>query len=121
MGAPDIRYALRVLARSPAFSAVAVFTLAMGIGANTAVFSVANALLLRPLSYPQSDRLAVLSGKRKATGNQGGALSWPRFVMVKAQSRSFSGVAAFTGEVFNLSGRGDPEQVRAARVSWNFF
>ena len=119
--AQDVRYALRVLAKSPAFTAVAVFTIALGIGANTAIFSVVSALLLRPLHYPQSSRLVVLAAEKKLTGVHAGPLTWPRVTLIQEQNRSFSGVAAFTNEVFNLSGRGDPEQVRAARVSWNFF
>ncbi|HEY2012432.1 MAG TPA: ABC transporter permease [Bryobacteraceae bacterium] len=119
--AQDARYAVRVLGKSPTFTAVAVFTLAVGIGSNTAIFSVANALLLRPLPLSQPERLVLLSARKRTTGVLGGPLSWPRFTFINQQSQSFSGVAAFTNEVFNLSGRGDPEQVLSARVSWNFF
>ena len=117
----DVRYAIRVLAKSSAFTAVAVLTLAMGIGANTAIFSVANALLLRPLPYSQPDRLVLLSAEKKVAGVRGGPLTFPRVTFIQQESRSFSSVAAFTNEVFNLSGRGDPEQLTSARVSWNFF
>ena len=117
----DVRYAARVFAQTPAFAAVAVLTLAIGIGANTAIFSVANALLLRPLPYPQPDRLVLLSGEKKANGERRGPLTYPRFTLVQDRSRTFTGVAAFCAEVFNLTGRGDPEQIRAARVSWDFF
>ncbi|HEV3199207.1 MAG TPA: ABC transporter permease, partial [Bryobacteraceae bacterium] len=117
----DLRYAIRVLAKSPAFTAVAVLTLAVGIGANTAIFSVANALLLRPLAYSQPDRLVLLSAEKKVAGIRGGPLTFPRVTFIQQHSRSLSGVAAFTNEVFNLSGRGDPEQIPSARVSWNFF
>jgi len=117
----DARYAIRMLAKSPGFAAVAVCTLAMGIGANTAIFSVANALLLRPLPYPQPDRLVLLSAEKKSSGVRNGPLSFPRFTFINQQSRSFSGVAAFCSEEFNLSGRRDPEQIPSARVSWNFF
>jgi putative ABC transport system permease protein len=117
----DARYAIRVLAQSPLFTAVAIVTLAVGIGANTAIFSVANALLLRPLPYPQPDRLVLLSAEKNVAGVRGGPLTFPRVTFIQQQSRSFSSVAAFTNEVFNLSGRGDPEQLASARVSWNFF
>ena len=117
----DARYAIRVISKSPAFTAVAVVTLALGIGANTAIFSVANALLLRPLPYPQPDRLVLLSAEKKVAGTRGGPLTFPRVTFIQQQSRSFSSVAGFTNEVFNLSGRGDPEQLSSARVSWNFF
>jgi predicted permease len=119
--AQDARYALRVLGKSPGFSAVAVVTLAVGIGANTAIFTVTNALLLRPLRYTQPERLVLISAEKKAAGLTQGELTWPRFEMVNEHNRSFSGVAAFTSETFNLTGQGDPEQVPAARVSWNFF
>jgi len=95
--------------------------MAVGVGANTAIFSVANALLLRPLQYAQPDRLVLLSSELKAAGVKQGPLTYPRFTLVNERSRSFTGVAAFCAEVFNLTGRGDPEQIQAARVSWNFF
>jgi predicted permease len=117
----DVKYAVRLFARNPAFAAVAVLTMAVGVGANTAIFSVANALLLRPLPYAQPDRLVLLSSELKAAGVKQGPLTYPRFTLVNERSRSFTGVAAFCAEVFNLTGRGDPEQIQAARVSWNFF
>ena len=117
----DLRYTLRLFAKSPAFTVVAVFTLAIGIGANTAIFSVADALLLRPLPFAQPDRLVLIAAGRKLTKERQGPLSWLRFQQVNEQNRSFTGVAAFTTEDFTLTGRGDPEQFRGARVSWNFF
>ncbi|HMC61976.1 MAG TPA: ABC transporter permease, partial [Candidatus Solibacter sp.] len=116
-----MKYAVRLFARNPAFAAVAVLTMAVGVGAITAIFSVANALLLRPLPYAQPDRLVLLSSELKAAGVKQGPLTYPRFTLVNERSRSFTGVAAFCAEVFNLTGRGDPEQIQAARVSWNFF
>lgn len=117
----DLRYALRVLAKEPGFAAVAIATLAVAIGANTALFSVINALLLRPLPFRQPDRLVLISSEKKSDPIPGGPLSWPRFVIVNERNRSFTGVAGFVDETFNLTGRGDPEQLSAARVSWNFF
>jgi predicted permease len=117
----DIRYALRQLARAPLFATVAVLTLALGIGANSAIFSVLNAILLRPLPYAKPEQLVLISGQKKESPVAGGPLSWTRFEMVRDHSRSLEGVAAFTSESFNLTGRGEPEQVQAARVSWNFF
>jgi putative ABC transport system permease protein len=116
----DVRYALRMLAKNPGFTAIATLTLALGIGANTAIFTVTNGLLLQPLAYADPDRLDVVS--MASTDSRGvGTMSYGRFIMLKQQNRSFSGVAAFTNETFNLSGGSDPEQLLAARVSWNFF
>src|SRR5580658_4362754 len=117
----DMRYALRSLSKSPGFAAVAVFTLAVGIGANTAIFSVANALFLRPLPYQRPDRLVLIELQRKDSDTGGSPLSWPRFTHVSQGQRSFSNLAAVTTENFTLTGRGDPEQLAAARVTWNFF
>ncbi len=110
-----------MLRKNPGFAFVAVITLALGIGANTAIFSVANALLLRPLPYAQPDRLVLVYA---AKANAPGAIqpfSYPRSTFIGDKSRAFSGFAAFTNENFNLTGAGDPEQLSAARVSWNFF
>ncbi len=117
----DIRFALRLLAKSPGFTTVAILTLALGIGANTALFSVANALLLKPLPYADPARLVLISSRRPAEGNAIGPMSWPRSRMIAESAQSFSGIAAFTRETFNLTGRGDPEQLLAARVSSSFF
>ncbi|MBV9506863.1 MAG: ABC transporter permease [Acidobacteriia bacterium] len=117
----DIRHAVRLLAKAPGFTAVAVLTLALGIGANSAIFSVINALLLRPLPFLEPERLVLISGQAENDTRDARPLSWTRFQFVRDHSSSLSGVSAFVSEAFNLTGRGDPEQVSAARVSWNFF
>ena len=117
----DLGYAVRLLARSPGFAAVAVCTLALAIGANTALFSVANALLLQPLPYAEPARLVLLSSQAAGLYTRQGPLSYPRFQQVEAGNRSFQAVAAFAPEAFNVTGRGDPEQIPGLRVSWNFF
>jgi predicted permease len=119
--AHDLRYAFRNLSKSPGFALVAIFTLAAGIGANTAIFSVANALLLRPLPYARPDRLVLIGLQRKNSDTGNSPLSWPRFQQVSASQRAFSNLAAVTEENFTLTGRGDPEQLVAGRVTWNFF
>ena len=107
-----------MLAKSPGFALVAILTLALGIGANTAIFTVANTLLLRPLPYADPGRLALLFADRR--GELQG-FSYLRYNLLSEHSRSFSSVAAFASDTFNLTGRGDPEQLSAARVSANFF
>ncbi|HEY1336905.1 MAG TPA: ABC transporter permease [Bryobacteraceae bacterium] len=117
----DVRYGVRVFRKSPGFTAVAVLTLAVGIGAATAIFSVTDALLLRPLPFLHPERLALVSTERRGEPVRIGALSLPRFRFLAEHNRSFDGLAAFCAETFNLTGRGDPEQVSAARVSHDFF
>ncbi len=117
----DLQYAWRILLKSPAFTAIAVATLALGIGANTAIFSVANALLLRALPYPHPDRLVLISGGDFAREGSYGRLSYPFFRLIRGHSRSYSAVAACTFETFNLTGHGDAQQITSARASWNFF
>ncbi len=113
----DLQYALRMLAKSPGFTAIAILTLALGIGANTAIFTVANALLLRPLPYKDPDHLVRIATGRDRTGY----VSLPYFTVLRDHNRSFSGVAAYSMELFSLSGRGEPQQIVAERVTWNFF
>ncbi len=119
----ELRQALRAIARRPGFTVVAVLTIAIGIGANTAIFSVADALLLRPLPYTQPERLVLLAAQKNGVRFRQfsvGFFSWPHFEQIKRESRSFSGVAAVTQEAFNVTGADNPEQAQAARVTWNF-
>ena len=115
----DLRYALRSFARSPGFSAVAVLTLALGIGANTAIFSVVHAVLLRRLPYPAPERLVVLRERQIHHGEMG--VAWPTFLDWRAQSRSFEDLAGFRTDHVMLSGQGEPEMLRSAQVSAGFF
>ena len=111
----------RRLAGSPGFTATAVLTLALGIGAGTSIFTVVNALLLRGLPYRDADRLAEIAAPPSDQRDAPGWLSFPHFTALGERNRSFSSVAACTFEIFNLTGHGEPEQVPSARVSWNFF
>ncbi len=117
----DFTYAFRLLGRSPGFFAIAVFTLAIAIGANTAIFSVANALLLQPLPFRDPNRLTLLSSEGAGLYTKQGPLSYPRYQQLESASRSFDGLAAFAPEQFNATGHGEPEQLTGARVSSNFF
>jgi putative ABC transport system permease protein len=107
-----------MLGKSPAFAAVAILTLALGIGANTAIFTVANTLLLRPLPYADPGRLVLLFADRRG---QLQGFSYLRYTLLREQSHSFAGLAAYASDSFNLTGRGDPEQLSSARISANFF
>jgi putative ABC transport system permease protein len=119
--AQDARYALRLVRSAPLFSAVAVATLAVGIGANTALFSIADAVLLRPLPFPEPDRLVRIHETRVRDGLYQNAASGPNFLDWQAQSRSFTGMAAYRLRSLNVSGRGEPRYVDGARASANFF
>jgi putative ABC transport system permease protein len=114
----DLRFGLRTLAKTPVFTSAIVLTLALGIGANTAVFTVTNALLLRP--FPFHDPLQIVSITSKdATKDNGGTLL--RYELVRDYNRSFQSVAVWTSDNLNLTGSGDPVQVPVARVSPSFF
>jgi putative ABC transport system permease protein len=115
----NARYGLRLLLRTPAFTAVAVLTLALGVGANAAVFSVVNALLIRPLPLPSSERLVSVVGV--AGDGQRQYLSIPDFQDLRAQARLVEGFTAFVPQSANLTGRAEPQRVRAGFVSDNFF
>jgi putative ABC transport system permease protein len=116
-----IRYGLRTLTANPGFAAVAILTMALGIGANTAIFTVANSLLLRPLPFSDPGRLVEVFYAARNQGPDGAGMSYARLKLLQEQSRSFSTVVGFVSETFNLSGKGDAEELSAARVSWNFF
>jgi putative ABC transport system permease protein len=93
----DLRYALRSLRRQPSFAITAILTLALGIGATTAIFSVVDAVLLRPLPYPDSGRIVALMNLWTQTGRRGSTVSAPDFRDWKAQSQSFVAFANFSG------------------------
>src|SRR5436305_5356196 len=114
----DAGYAVRVLARSRGYAAVAVLTLALGVGANTAIFSVVHGVLLRDLPYPHPERLVVVQSVIRGSTT---AVSPPDFMDWRAQARSFAGMAASFLSTTNLTGSGDPERLTQARVSANFF
>jgi putative ABC transport system permease protein len=115
----DTRYALRSLAKSPGFTAVTLFTLALGIGANSAIFSVVNGVLIRPLPYPEPDRLAVV--RETYGGGDVGSVSGANFLDWKVRSHQFESLAAWRGIAVTLLGAGEPEEMPAALVSADFF
>ena len=118
----DLRYAARLLRRAPAFTAVAVITLALGIGANTAIFSIVDAALLQPLPYPQPDRLVVLSETVQRDSVERRPLSYADFRDVRERSSSFTAMAAWTNETLTLSTVGAPaRQVSGELVTSNYF
>jgi putative ABC transport system permease protein len=117
---PDLRWALRALRRRPGFTALAVITLALGIGANSAIFSVVRAVLLRPLPYAEPDRLVSLHTRGLAFA-QGDWLSQPEIADIAAQP-SLEGVAAYSdGVALNLTGRGEPERAIGAAATASLF
>ena len=120
----DMRLAARMMLRSPGFAAVAVLTLALGIGANTALFSVVDALLLRPLPFPEPDRLVMVWPGRPADGWEHQPASFPNFTDWRARSTSFAHLAAYyayASSTFNVTAGGEPERVQGAYVSSDFF
>jgi len=116
----DLRYALRGLRRSPGFTAVAVIALALGIGANTAIFSVVNAVLLRPLPYRDSGRLVVVD-ERRITGPEVHNVSPANFLDWREQNRVFDPISAAFLWGVNLTGRGEAEQISGLQVTSNLF
>ncbi|HWO03113.1 MAG TPA: ABC transporter permease [Blastocatellia bacterium] len=115
----DLRFGVRMMAKKPGFTLVAMITLALGIGANTAIFSVINAVLLRSLPFPEPDRLLVLAEKGH-DGNRMGA-AYPNYEDWRARARSFEAMAAFRSHTFNLTGVEKPAQLQCRTVNWNFF
>jgi putative ABC transport system permease protein len=118
----DIRFGLRVLYKSPGFAAVAILTLALGIGANTAIFSYIDAWLIKPLPYPQADRLIVLLSHDTQKGwTQSGVTSTADFLDYQQQNTSFDQLVPWAIWNFNLTNDGPPERTAGGRVGWNFF
>jgi putative ABC transport system permease protein len=115
----DLRFALRSLWQRPAFTLVTVLTLALGLGANTAIFSVVKAVLLAPLPYPQADRLAFVWGRSTAGSQEG--VSFPDFLELRQNNRSFAGLALLRSQSVNLTGGETPERVTGTFTTASLF
>src|ERR1700758_2392979 len=117
----DTRYGVRLLMRSPGFSAVVIATLAIGIGANTAIFSVVDGVLLRPLPYANPDRLVRIWESKPSRGYSRNVVNPFNFLDWRDRSQSFTQMAAIEGGNSDITGRGDPVAVPVMRISPAFF
>src|SRR5262249_2618311 len=117
----DVRFACRSLVRRPGFAAVAILTFALGIGANTAIFSIFNAALILPLPYKDSEQLGFVWGDLASSGYPRGPLSGPELVDLRRYSTLFSAFAGIWQSTAVVSGDGDPAQLRIGWVTSNFF
>ena len=115
----DMRYGARMLLKQPGFTLIALLTLSLGVGANTAIFSVINAVLLRPLPYPESERLALYN--ERSPQMDGMSISWPNYTDWRAQQRVFEEMAVFNRGDYNLTGAGEPERIQAGQVTASLF
>lgn len=116
----DLRYALRQLAKAPGFTAAAVLTLALGIGACTAIFSVVNGVLLRPLDFPEPERLVMLKEMQLPEYPEF-SLSPPNFLDWEKQLKSFASIAAYSGAALNLTGEGEPQRLVGVKATAHYF
>ena len=117
----DLRYAARMLVKNPGFTAVAVIALALGIGANTAIFSVVNTVLLRPLPYKDPERLVMVFEDSRAHGHPRDTPTAANYIDWRNQNQVFENMVAIAGGSFNLTGVGDPERIAGYRVSASLF
>ncbi|HEY9433307.1 MAG TPA: ABC transporter permease [Blastocatellia bacterium] len=117
----DLRYGARMLLKNPGFTLITVLTLALGIGANTAIFSVINGVLLSALPYPQPEQLAMVWCDNRRQGIPDDITSYPNFVDWRDRNKTFQGMAGVMSDGYNLTGTGEPEDISAATVSINFF
>jgi predicted permease len=115
----DLRFAIRMLRKSPGFTLVAILTLALGIGANTAIFSVVNAVLLRPLPYPEATRLVFLGEWSEQVPEM--SISMANFNDWRSQNKVFESMVAYQNDNVVLTGRGEPERLRLRRITAGFF
>src|ERR1041384_2333758 len=117
----DIRFGLRILLKQPGFTLVAVITLALGIGANTAIFSLVNSILLRPLPFREPDRVVSLIQASPKLGLSSWGVSQADFAAYREQNRTFESIAIYNTTATNLTGAGEPERLPIATVTADFF
>jgi putative ABC transport system permease protein len=117
----DLRFSFRTLLKSPGFAAIAVLCIAIGIGANTAIFSVVNAILLRPFPYADPDSIVAVHETQTKNDIDRAGLSNLDYQDLRAQAASFAAVTAYSGRSLTFSGEGEPERVEGASVAWNLF
>ena len=117
----DSRYAFRALLRTPGFTAIAALTFGLGIGVNTAVFSVFDGVILRPLPYPEPDRITMVWMDNRQQGIKEDITSWPNYQDWRHQNSSFAAMAGYTDAAFNLTGADEPERLQGAQTTANFF
>ena len=117
----DVKYGARTLMKSPGFTLVAVLTLALGIGANTAIFSVTNAVLFRPLPYAEPDRITLVWMDNRPMGMKEDITSWPNYTDWRDRNRSFEHMAGVRSGASNLTGVHEPQRIQLARTTANFF
>ncbi|MFL6234150.1 MAG: ABC transporter permease, partial [Thermoanaerobaculia bacterium] len=118
----DLRFAVRMLFKSPGFAAIAVICIAIGIGANTSIFSVVNAILIRPFPYADPDHIVAVHETQKKNDVDRAGLSDLDYRDLREQvTAPFSETAAYTQRSITFSGDGDPERVEGASISWNLF
>jgi len=115
----DLRYGLRVLLKNPGFTAIAILTLALGIGANTALFSVVNGVLLNPLPFAKPDELVAVYAKSPTFGES--SIAYPNFLDWQKGNQSFALLSAFRSDDYNMTGAGEPERVHIHMISAEFF
>ena len=117
----DVRYALRLWRRRPMFAFVAILTLALGVGANTAMFSIVNAVLLRPLPYPNADRLVSVFTKPESANFRQGLLSYQEYEEIGRQSGTVESIGLYLGQSVNLTGSNEPQRLVGTFVTGTFF
>ena len=117
----DAKYAIRMLFKNPGFTIVAVLTLAIGIGANTAIFSILNSVLFRSLPYQDPDRLILVLSSDTRHTRKGISASYPDFLDWQKQNSVFEQMSVLRAKNYTLTGFGEPERIMGGRISWNFF